>query len=267
MSGLVAGALAAAAMLAAGGPIASRRGHFRETSRPRSRGSRWATGAAGIALAAALPVLVSSGGPSALFDVAGLAAVTALVGWLTRRRRADAANRRRHDAVVGLCGALAAELRAGLPANPALLRACSEWVEFSAVARAARLGGDIPTAFRSLAERPGADGLRAIAAAWAVAAHSGASLARVLDRLVDGLRDQRAARTEVEAALAPPRATARMLAVLPVFGVALGSAMGTHPVSFLIHTGPGRACLLTGLVLALAGVAWVERLAQAAMRG
>jgi tight adherence protein B len=267
MRAVVAGALAAAAVFAAGGPIASRPGRLRGTFRPRSRGTRWAFGAVAVSLAGAFPVLVSSGGPSAGFDVVGLAVVAALVGWLTRRRRADAARRRYHDAVVGLCGSLAAELRAGLPAQPALLRACSEWVEFSAVARAARLGGDIPTALGALAERPGAEGLRAIAAAWVVAAHSGASLARVLDRLVDGLRDERAARAEVEAALAPPRATARMLAVLPVFGVALGSAMGADPVSFLINTDPGRACLLIGLALGLAGVAWVERLAGAARRG
>jgi tight adherence protein B len=267
MSALVAGAVVAAAVLAAGGPIASLPGRLRQPSRPRRRGASWVVGAVAVCLVGVLPLLVSSGGgPSALFDVVGLAVITALVGWLIRRRRADAAHRRHHDSVVGLCGSLAAELHAGLPAHTALVRACSEWAEFSPVARAVRLGGDIPSALRSLAERPGAEGLRAIAAGWVVAAHSGASLARVLDRLVEGLRDQRAARAEVDAALAPPRATARMLAVLPVFGVALGIAMGADPVSFLTNTDPGRACLLTGLALALAGVAWVERLAATARR-
>jgi tight adherence protein B len=119
---------------------------------------------------------------------------------------------------------------------------------------------------RALADRPGAEGLRAIAAGWTVAAHSGSSLARVLDRLVEGLRDESAARAEIEAALEPPRVTARMLAVLPAFGVALGTAIGADPVSFLLRTAPGRLCLLGGLLLALAGIAWVERLAASASR-
>jgi hypothetical protein len=42
--------------------------------------------------------------------------------------------------------------------------------------------------------------------------------------------------------------------------------MGADPVSFLTSTDPGRACLLIGLALALAGVAWVERLAATARR-
>jgi len=266
MSALVAGAVTTAALLVAGGPIALLPRALRGPSRSDRRGALWAGAAVAMCLVGALFVLVSSDGASAVVDVVGLVAISALVGWLVRARRAEAARRRRHHAVLGLCGALAAELHAGLPAHPAFLRACSEWAEFSTVARAARLGGDIPTALRSRAERPGAEGLRAIAAGWVVAAHSGASLARVLDRLAEGLRDEGAARAEVEAALAPPRATARLLAVLPVFGIALGSAMGAAPVSFLTHTGPGRACLLTGLALALAGVAWVERLAAIASR-
>jgi tight adherence protein B len=210
--------------------------------------------------------VVSVGGLSAVLDLAALALVAAVVVWLVRRRRADAARRRRHQAVVGLCGALAAELSAGLPSHTAVARACRDWPEFARVEQAARLGGDIPGALRSLAELPGADGLRVLAAGWAVATHSGASLARVLDRLVDTLRDEAAAQAEVDAALEPPRATARLLAALPLFGVVLGTAMGADPLAILVGTGFGRACLLIGLLLAVAGVAWVERLAAAVSR-
>jgi tight adherence protein B len=205
--------------------------------------------------------VVAVGDSSAAFDAAGLALVVGGVAWLARRRRAETARRRRHRAVVGLCGALAAELTAGIPAHTALARACREWPEFAPAARAATLGGDIPAALRSLAGSPGAEGMRAIAAAWAAAARSGTSLARVLDRLLDALRDEVAAQAEVDAALEPPRATARLLAALPVFGVALGTAMGAGPVYFLVETAPGRVCLLAGVLLSLAGVAWVERLA------
>jgi tight adherence protein B len=111
---------------------------------------------------------------------------------------------------------------------------------------------------------PGADGLRALAAGWRVASSTGAGLADVVERVATGLRADEDARAEVTASLGPPRATAKMLAVLPVFGLALGSSMGADPVAFLLDTGFGLACLLLGLLLAGAGVLWVEKLAAAA---
>jgi tight adherence protein B len=264
---VVAAVLAAAAVCAAGGmtpsplprisgrPAASaRRGYSQTVTRV----------AVGVGGALTVVVLVTSG--SASLDLLGLGGVTALVAAMVRRHRTEAARRRRHEAVIGLCGVLAAELQAGLPTQTALARACGEWPEFSSVGRQVRLGADVPSVLRALADRPGAEGLRAIAAGWTVAAHSGSSLARVLDRLAEGLRDESAARAEIEAALEPPRVTARMLAVLPAFGVALGTAIGADPVSFLLRTAPGRLCLLGGLLLALAGIAWVERLAASASR-
>src|SRR5207247_7826179 len=101
---------------------------------------------------------------------------------------------------------------------------------------AAHIGGDVPAALRMMGDQPGGDGLRAIAAAWAVGSHSGASLSAVLDRVADGLRNREDARLETESALGPPRATARMLAVLPAFGVLLGTAMGAAPLAFLTQT-------------------------------
>ncbi len=167
-------------------------------------------------------------------------------------------------AAVELCDALAAELDAGLPATIAIERACSPWPEFSGVASAARLGDDVAAALRRCANLPGADGLRSVAAAWDVAARSGAALVLVLGRVTDGMRSDEEARAEVTAALGPPRATAKMLAALPLFGIALGVSMGAHPLRFLLQTALGAFCLAVGLGLALTGVWWVEKLAAAA---
>jgi tight adherence protein B len=106
--------------------------------------------------------------------------------------------------------------------------------------------------------------MRAVSAAWQVAGSSGAGLATVVDRIGTGLRSDEEARAEVRAALGPPRATARLLAVLPLFGVALGSSVGSHPVHVLLHTTWGWCCLSGASVLALTGVWWVDRLASAA---
>jgi tight adherence protein B len=82
--------------------------------------------------------------------------------------------------------------------------------------------------------------------------------------VASSLRDEQDAAAEVTASVAPARATAKMLAVLPVFGIALGTSMGARPLTFLLRTSLGIVCLAGGLVLALAGVLWVERLADAA---
>ncbi len=182
-----------------------------------------------------------------------------LVEGATSRR----VRRQRACAVIEFCDALAAELRAGLPAVAAIERAVAVWPAWSAVATASRLGGDVAGTLRVAGAEPGAGGLRAVAAAWQVAECSGAALADVLDQIGAGLRSDEDARSEVIASLAPPRATAKMLAVLPVFGLGLGTAMEARPVDFLLRTTVGLGCLGGGVVLALVGLLWVERLADA----
>jgi tight adherence protein B len=209
-------------------------------------------------------LVLAGGGPLALVFLAGLAVVASVVrrlvaAWRDRRRR-----RHRQLAVIELCDALSAELQGGLPVGSALERACADNAELAPVLAASRLGGDVVAALHRAAEEPGAEGLKAVAAGWDVAGTAGATLAAVLEQIAAGLRSDDDARAEVTACLGPVRATAKMLAVLPVFGVALGSSMGARPVAFLISTGPGLACFGAGLTLASAGVLWVERLAAAA---
>ncbi len=209
-------------------------------------------------------LLRGQGGRLVVLGTGGLA-----VAWaaqrLTASWRVRTAQNRGRLAVVELCDALAAELEAGLPAVTAIERACAPWPRLAEVANAARLGDDVAEALRrAAAALPGGRSLRAVAAAWDVAARSGAALAVVLARVAAGLRSDEEARAEVTAALGPPRATAKMLAVLPGFGIALGMSMGADPLSFLLGSGAGLVCLTGGTVLALAGVWWVERLASAA---
>lgn len=208
--------------------------------------------------------LLRAEGTPVLVLACGGAAVAAVAQRLVAGARRRHASSRRRAACVEFCDALAAELDGGLPAGTALQRACAPWPELSGVVAAARLGDDVGTALRRSAQLPGGDGLRAVAAAWDVAARSGAALALVLGRVAAGLRSDEEARAEVIAALGPPRATAKMLAALPVFGIGLGVSMGASPLRFLLHTGAGALCLAAGTALALLGVWWVEQLASAA---
>jgi tight adherence protein B len=129
---------------------------------------------------------------------------------------------------------------------------------------ALRYDSDMPAVLRRMAARPGAEGLRRLAACWEVAEGSGAGLATATDRLAAGLRAEEAQRREISAQLAGPRTTARLLAVLPVFGLLLAAGLGGDPVHVLLGTPYGLACLSAGVALDIAGVLWTERIASAA---
>jgi tight adherence protein B len=124
--------------------------------------------------------------------------------------------------------------------------------------------GDVAQALRVTAERHGGAGLQRLAAAWQVSERSGSGLAPSVSRLAATLRDEEQVRREVAAQLAGPRATAVLLALLPVFGLAMGNALGASPVSVLVGTPLGRGCLGLGLALESAGLLWTARITRRA---
>lgn len=180
-------------------------------------------------------------------------------------RARTAARARRRAAVEGL-SLVAAELRSGALAEPALRAAADEVDLLAGAARAASHGADVVTALRAIGDQPGAEVLGELASAWWLADRAGAPLAGVLTRLADRARDDLDLAAEVDAELAPARATARLMAVLPVFGLALGSGMGGDPVHVLLATPVGGICLVLGVAFASAGVLWVEQVASAGQR-
>lgn len=182
----------------------------------------------------------------------------AVVARRARRRRRVAARR---TEVQGFCEDLAAELAAGLPAGRALESVTGRWPRWSRAATAQRLGGDVPDVMRELAREPGAEDLRLVAAAWQLGRRSGAGLATTLTGVATSIREGQATRRVVQSELASARATARLVAGLPFLTLALGSGAGGSPFGFLLLTPVGLACLATGLVLALAGLAWIEAIA------
>ncbi|KUN79831.1 hypothetical protein AQJ66_28130 [Streptomyces bungoensis] len=206
-------------------------------------------------------------GASPIPVVAGAAGVPVLRR-LRLARRAGRDRERRADAVIGLCGALAGEVRAGRQPGEALLRAARDSGGLgeaqAAVVAAARFGGDVPGALAVAARQPGAEGLSGLAACWRVAVDQGAGLAAGLDRLDGALRAERDQRADLRAQLAGARATALLLAALPAVGLLLGSAMGARPLRVLLHSGAGLGCLVAGAVFEGAGMWWVARIVRGA---
>ncbi|WP_344844412.1 type II secretion system F family protein [Kribbella ginsengisoli] len=175
----------------------------------------------------------------------------------TRTAKARIAAARRAT-VIEACDVLSAELTAGRPPAAALEGAATVCPDLQVASAAAKLGGDVPTLLELIAETPGAEGLRALAAAWRVADESGAAFAVITERLADSLRADESIRRQITTGMAGTRATARLLAVLPLFGTALGYALGANPLAFLTQTPPGWLCLALGLALSTLGLHWTN---------
>jgi tight adherence protein B len=203
----------------------------------------------------------AAGSPEAAL-LAVVAAGTAWGGHLLWRQRVRARSAvESRERVLECCDLLASELTAGQPAATALRRAAAAWPVMVPVAQTFEYAGDVPAALRRAAAAPGAEGLAVMAAAWQVSHRTGQGLADALARVAGALREARATERVVRSELASARATARLVAALPVVALAIGSGSGGHPVGFLLGTPLGLACLAGGLGLGLAGLAWIERIA------
>ncbi len=201
-------------------------------------------------------------GPGALVAGGVLVAGRQLVRARDRRRAAAATA----DRVLEACELMSAELAAGQPPGLALGRAAASWPFLAPVAEAAALGGDVALALRRAAASPGAGDLRGVAGAWVLAHRSGAGLAEALDRVAGRIRADRQLRRVVESELASARATARLVAGLPLVVLLLGNGGGTSAWAFLLRTPIGVLCLGGGLTLCLAGLWWIERIAAQVTR-
>lgn len=99
-----------------------------------------------------------------------------------------------------------------------------------------------------------------------VCALSGAALADVIDRVADAARAEQRGLAALHAELAGPRATAVLLAVLPVVGLGMAAAAGARPFDVLLHTRLGAGCLVAGGLLDGLGVWWSGRIARSAAK-
>jgi tight adherence protein B len=222
-----------------------------------------------LAPAAGIGVLLAGlGGGLAAVMVTGTVTARVLAG----RDRCAAAT-----AATGLSdalGVMVAELRAGAHPGDAIRAAAGTHAgtapddlgrALSEVAAAASLGGEVAVALRGV----GPAGLRSwlgrLADAWSLADRYGIPLADLLDAVRSDTEHRVRFAAEVQARLAGPRATAAVLAGLPLLGLALGQAVGAAPLRVLSETAVGQLLLVIGTGLACAGVWWSERLVSGAV--
>lgn len=193
-----------------------------------------------------------------------LATGTAVLRWQRRRRRA--ADRAGGQALAAALDIVVGELRIGVT-PVAAFSAAAEAASAPAVASGlgtvaarASLGADVAAGLRAAT---GSAVLAAywerLAVCWQLAARHGLPVAALMRAAQRDIVEHQQFTARVSAALAGTRATAMILAGLPVLGLALGQLIGAAPLRVL--TDPAGAVLMfIGVTLACVGLLWSDRI-------
>ncbi|MGY1820663.1 type II secretion system F family protein [Geodermatophilus sp. SYSU D00079] len=196
-------------------------------------------------------------------------AVATLAARAADRRRTGAREELRLAALAEALAALAAELRSGrslTEATAAAGDACADEESGRALARAV-VGAEGAGSSAGVPAGPEVeDALQRVSAAAGLSRRTGCSLAAVLGAVEDDLRGRSRQRRDLRSATAGPRASAALLAGLPLLALAMGSGIGADPWRVLTTTASGQVLLVLGVSLEGAGVAWSARLVRRAVR-
>ncbi len=259
--GLVALAVWLAVRSAGGAGLGRLRARRDSAAHHRRRGLRGAVAAAGVVLTATVWMVWGgrAGGLTACAVMLGLTGLEVARSVAAGRRR-----QLRQTAVTEACDVFAAMLRLGRIPAQALGAAAAECPPLREAAAAQAVGGDVVAALRQAALVPGQGDLTRVAAAWAVATTTGASMTTTMAAVAASLRADQAVSGVVRAELSAPRATGRLLAALPFAGLGLGYLVGGDPVQFLTDGWIGQLCLVTGVALGCIGLLWTDHLADRA---
>ena len=203
--------------------------------------------------------------------LAALAVAVVIAGRLAHR----ASRQRRRAAldadVVTFCFAVAAELRTGRMPSDAITATVTQLAPLAqgmtAVARAAGHGAAVDAELYALADEASSRRLETVAAVWTAAAATGARMADVLERVAVAFTAEDEAMADLDALAAGPRATAMVLCLLPLVGIALAVTMGAHPLALLLHSGFGGLLLCGAALLDAGGLLWVRAVTRQALRG
>jgi tight adherence protein B len=223
---------------------------------------RVATGSAAICAAATAVVLLPL---TTVLATAVLSATLALRHRRSRRsRRAGAEGRALQAAIDVLVG----ELRAGAHPVRAFEVAAKEsggTVADScrAVAARARLGADVAAGLRCVAETSALPAQwRRLAACWQLACDQGLAMSTLMRAAQHDIAERQRFSAQVTSAMAGARATATILASLPVLLVLLGQLIGGRPLAFLLAGHAGGWLLVVGVALMCTGLLWSDRITE-----
>jgi tight adherence protein B len=218
---------------------------------------------------AATLVLVAGAAPTVV--AAAVLVATTVEG----RRRRSARHRRRKSEASALQGALdilVGELRVG--AHPvAAFEAAAREIDgvvaaaLRGIAARARMGADVATGLRDAARRSSLPRHWVnLAVCWQLAQSHGLAIATLMHTAQRDIVERERFAARVSAGMAGARATAGVLAGLPVVGIGLGQLIGADPVRFLMQGDAGGWLLIVGVAFACCGLVWSDRITDGVLR-
>lgn len=220
------------------------------------RAAAWLGAAGGCAALVALP-------PS---TISCLAVLGGTAGLRVRRRRRAVRAVREGQLLESALDVFVGELRAGSHPVSAFEAAADESVgpvaaSLRSVAARARLGADVAAGLHAVARRSALPTQwDRLAQCWRLASDHGLAIATLMRAAQRDIAERQRFAARVSSSLAGARATAAVLAGLPLLGVLLGQLVGARPLAFLLGSRVGGWLLVVGATLACAGLLWSDRI-------
>jgi tight adherence protein B len=216
-----------------------------------------------VLVAAAAAGWLLGGLPGALGASACVIVVSVVVEGVLERRQARELARQ----IPELCERVAAAMRAGRSLRASIARAAEESSgpgarELARIQRDLDLGERLELALGGACERTGSSELGALSATVEVQQRAGGSLAVALEELASRLREEERLKADVRTATAQARASAWLVAGLPVAGgVAFELAAPGSATALLAHP-LGVAVIVVSIAMYTAGLVVISRLAR-----
>ncbi len=260
MNGPAAAALLLAAALLAG--PSSPRCRLTSAARGHRRLVPPGAGAAGCIAAGATVAAVTLPLPT----VVAVAVVGSTAGLRYRRRRRIRRAVDESRALESALDVLVGELRAGAHPVRAFSVAAEETVgtvaaSLRSVAARARLGADVTAGLLAAARSSSLPAhWERVAVCWALAGDHGLGIATLMRAAQRDIAERQRFSVRVASGMAGARATAAILAGLPIPGVLLGQLIGARPLGFLLSGHAGGWLLVVGSTLACGGLLWSDRI-------
>lgn len=176
------------------------------------------------------------------------------------------------ESVADALEIVAGGLRAGLTPGAALQVATdsTEWgrderTRITRVTAALSDGRSTSPAWREETDAGEAsDAYRVVGAVWDLAIETGAPLAAAVLTVADHLREEARVAGRLNALAAGPRASQRLLTLLPVIGPVLAVLIGADPMDLYLTSPAGSVSAAIGLVLTVIGWRWSRSMVRAA---
>jgi tight adherence protein B len=232
----------------------------RGRSRLPARAAGWFAVCAGAAGAVLLPLTTFLAG----------AVFAATAGLRYRRRRRTRRGMDESRELETAIDVLVGELRVGAHPAQAFAVAADETTRpvtdsCRAVAARARLGADVTAGLRSVAETSALPAQwDRLAVCWQLASEHGLAMSTLMRAAQHDIVERQRFSGQVMSAMAGARATAAILAFLPVLSVVLGQLIGADAVAFLLAGHVGGRLLVVGVTLVCGGLLWSDRITDRA---